>query len=106
MPAVACGPAEALTQEPEPLQLFLECGRENAEGDRCSFLVSARGQERRDDEAPLETGQKVSKHQAVARYFDFGSRIDRRPFRKVARHAWPGSDRREKYAMEAQLIPP
>lgn len=58
-------PAKLALQEAEPLQFFLKGGRENSESDCRPSLISARGEKGRNDQAFLETGQKISKRQTL-----------------------------------------
>src|SRR5262245_18978341 len=51
---LARAPPEALVDELEPFQLFLECGRKNAEGFGRALLVAVRGHHHGEDEIVLE----------------------------------------------------
>lgn len=62
----ARAPPEALVDEPESFELFLERGWKNAERLGRALLIAVRGDHHRDNEIPLEAQEHVPQNQTFA----------------------------------------
>lgn len=83
----ARAPPEALIDEPETFELFLERGGKNAERFRRPLLISVRGHHHGDDEIALEAQEHVPQNQPLsARGLESRRRVEQGWIREITRH--------------------
>lgn len=95
----ARAPPEALIDEPETFELFLEGGGKNAERFRRPLLISVRGHHHGDDEIPLEAQEHVPQNQPFsARGLESRRWVEQGRIREITRH-WT-EDRRGAFSRQ------